>query len=277
MDAIRIANDLPFVLIAGPCQIESSQHAVDIAGDIAEITSELNIGFIYKSSFDKANRTSIKSKRGIDIEKAIGIFDEIKRQIKCPILTDIHQPEQAAILAPHVDVLQIPALLCRQTDLIVAAATTGKCVNIKKGQFLAPHDISNAVGKCTAVNNANIMLTERGTSFGYNMLVNDMRGLQVMKLTGYPVIFDATHSVQQPGGLGTVSGGQREFIETLARAAIATGIAGLFIETHNDPDNAPSDGPCMLPLSVLKDLLVRIKAIDDVVKSFVPQLIKIKC
>ena len=263
-----ISNNSPLFLIAGPCQVESLQHSLDMAGKISEITKELNINFVYKSSFDKANRSSIDGKRGIGLEKAMDVFDKIKKQIKCPILTDIHSPEQVNIVSHYVDILQIPALLSRQTDLIVAAANTGKCVNIKKGQFMSPYDIKGAITKCTFSGNKNVMVTERGTSFGYNMLINDMRGLQIMREMGFPVIFDATHSVQQPGALGSHSGGQREFIEVLARAATATKISGIFLETHEDPDNAPSDGPCMLPLKELKGLLTRLAEIDAVVKRF---------
>jgi 2-dehydro-3-deoxyphosphooctonate aldolase (KDO 8-P synthase) len=265
---ISIGNHLPLVLIAGPCQIESQDHALEMAGKIAEISNQIGIGFIYKSSFDKANRTSIQGKRGIGLEASLEIFDTIKRDIKCPILTDIHEPQQADLLARHVDILQIPALLSRQTDLIVAAAKTGKCVNIKKGQFLAPNDMANAINKSVSAGNDKIMITERGTSFGYNTLVNDMRGLQIMKNTTYPVIFDATHSVQQPGGLTTSSGGQREFIEVLCRAAVAIGIAGIFIETHQDPENAPSDGKCMLPLHFLRELLERLIEFDTISKKY---------
>lgn len=264
---ISISNDLPFVLIAGPCQIESADHALEMAGKIAEICSKLGVKFIYKSSFDKANRTSIKGKRGVGLDASLDIFSTIKREIGCPILTDIHEANQAEVVSHYVDVLQIPALLCRQTDLIVAAATTGKCINIKKGQFLAPHDMQNAIDKCVSAGNNQVMVTERGNSFGYNTLVNDMRGLQIMKNTGYPVVFDVTHSVQQPGALQSQSGGQREFIEVLARAATATGIAGLFIETHQDPDNAPSDGKCMLPLHFSEQLLVRLIDIDRITKQ----------
>ncbi len=264
---ISIGNHLPLVLIAGPCQIESQDHALEIAGKIAEISNKIGMDFIYKSSFDKANRTSIQGKRGIGLEASLEIFDIIKREIKCPILTDIHEPQQAELLAKHVDILQIPALLSRQTDLIVAAAKTGKCVNIKKGQFLAPHDMANAINKCVSAGNDKVMVTERGTSFGYNTLVNDMCGLQIMKNTTYPVIFDATHSVQQPGRLTTSSGGQKEFIEVLSRAAVAVGIAGIFIETHQDPENAPSDGKCMLPLHFLGELLERLVEFDTISKK----------
>lgn len=267
LNNLNISNDLPFVLIAGPCQIESESHALDVAGKICEISTKLRIEFIYKSSFDKANRTSISGKRGIGMESSLKIFDSIKKNFNCPILTDIHHPEQAQIISNHVDVLQIPALLCRQTDLIVAAAKTGKCINIKKGQFLSPNDMRNAVEKCLATGNENVLMTERGTSFGYNNLVNDMRGIQIMKDTGYPVVFDATHSVQQPGSLNNATGGQREFIEVLTRAAMATGIAGLFLETHENPDTAPSDGKSMLPLKFLEELLVRAIEIDNITKK----------
>lgn len=265
---LSISNELPLVLIAGPCQIESQNHAIDIAGKIAEISNKFPIKFIYKSSFDKANRTSITGRRGLGLEKSLEVFSMIKKQIGCPILTDIHQVDQAEILSQYVDIIQIPALLSRQTDLIVAAATTGKCVNIKKGQFLAPHDMSNAIDKSISTGNDRVMITERGTSFGYNTLINDMRGLQIMKNRGYPVIFDATHSVQEPGALHFQSGGQREFIETLARAAVAIGIAGIFIETHQDPDNAPSDGKCMMPLDSLGDLLERLMEFDTLAKKY---------
>ena len=264
---ISISNMLPLVLIAGPCQIESQNHALDIAGQIAVITDKLGIKFIYKSSFDKANRTSIKGKRGFGLERSLEVFAVIKKQIGCPILTDIHEINQAEIVSQYVDILQIPALLSRQTDLIIAAAKTGRCVNIKKGQFLAPHDMQNAIDKSISTGNDQVMITERGTSFGYNTLINDMRGLQIMKNTRYTVIFDATHSVQQPGALHYQSGGQREFIEILARAAVATGIAGIFIETHQDPDNAPSDGKCMLPLHFLADLLGRLVEFDFIAKK----------
>jgi len=265
---ISIGNGNPIVLIAGPCQIESENHAVDIAGKISEICRKLKIGFIYKSSFDKANRTAITGKRGLGLEESLYIFSQIKNDIGCQIITDIHEKDQAEIVSQYVDILQIPALLSRQTDLIVAAAKTNKCVNIKKGQFMAPQDIHNAIEKCTAIGNDKVMVTERGTCFGYNTLVNDMRGIQIMKDTSYPVIFDATHSVQQPGALATSSGGQRQFIEVLARASVAIGIAGLFIETHEDPDNAPSDGKCMLPLDNLELLLERMQEFDSLAKRY---------
>ncbi|MDJ1406825.1 MAG: 3-deoxy-8-phosphooctulonate synthase [Candidatus Midichloria sp.] len=268
INEVRIANNLPFLLISGPCQIESKEHALETAYTIAEITKKLGINYIYKSSFDKANRTSIEGQRGIGLEKALEIFAEIKKQIKCPILTDVHLPEQCKIVSEYVDILQIPAFLCRQTDLLIAAGHTGKAVNIKKGQFLAPQNMRNAADKVASTGNQNILLTERGVSFGYNNLVNDMRALPIMAKTGYPVIFDATHSVQQPEGLGLSSGGQREFIKPLARAAVATGIAGIFIETHLNPDRAPSDGPCMLPLSELEELLTELIEFDQIAKKY---------
>ena len=247
---ISISNSNKFFLIAGPCQLESEQHALDMSGKIKEITSKLNIGFIYKTSFDKANRTSLKGKRGIGLEQSLPIFDKIKKETNVPILTDIHNVEQCSIVAKHVDILQIPAFLCRQTDLLIAAAKTKKIINVKKGQFLAPWDMVNVTKKISESGNNNILVTERGASFGYNTLVSDMRSLPIMAKNGYPVIFDATHSVQQPGGQGEKSGGQREFVEHLSRAAVAVGVAGIFMETHQDPDNAPSDGPNMIPLSL---------------------------
>lgn len=265
---INIANNLPFVLIAGPCQMESRDHALEMAHAIYEITKKLNIGFIYKTSFDKANRTSASAQRGIGLEKSLSIFNEVKEKYGCPVLTDIHNEAQCAQVAEIVDILQIPAFLCRQTDLLEAAANTGKVINVKKGQFLAPWDMENVLKKLYSFANEQILLTERGASFGYNNLVSDMRSLAIMAKTGAPVIFDATHSVQQPGGLGQASGGQRDFVPVLARAAIAVGVAGVFIETHQDPDNAPSDGPCMLRLNDLENLLKNLKAIDGVVKSF---------
>ena len=257
---INISNSLPFTLIAGPCQLESEQHAMDMSGKLKEITSELKIGFIYKTSFDKANRTSLKGKRGIGLEQALPIFDKIRKEMNVPVLTDIHNAEQCSIVADHVDVLQIPAFLCRQTDLLIAAAKTNKIINVKKGQFLAPWDMVNVTKKISDSGNNNILVTERGASFGYNTLVSDMRSLPIMAKNGYPVIFDATHSVQQPGGMGDKSGGQREFVRYLARAAVAVGVAGVFMETHQDPDNAPSDGPNMVTLvelnNILQDLLI---------------------
>lgn len=264
---VTAGNELPFVLIAGPCQMESKNHALDIAGELKEITDELKIGLIYKTSFDKANRTSLKAQRGLGLDGALPVFAEIKKKIGCPVLTDVHLPEHCAEAAEVVDVLQIPAFLCRQTDLLVAAAKTGKAINIKKGQFLAPWDMKNVAAKVSDSGNDNILLTDRGASFGYNTLVSDMRSLPIMAGTGYPVIFDATHSVQQPGGQGGSSGGQREFVEVLARAAVAVGVAGLFMETHQDPDNAPSDGPCMVKLKDMKELLKKLKEFDKLSKE----------
>jgi len=264
---IEISNNNKIFIIAGPCQLETEQHAMDMAGKIKEITSKFNMGFIYKTSFDKANRTSLKGQRGMGLEQSLPIFDKIKKQLEVPILTDIHNAEQCAVVAPHVDVLQIPAFLCRQTDLLIAAAKTGKIINVKKGQFLAPWDMINVTKKIVDSGNNNILVTERGASFGYNTLVSDMRSLPIMAKNGYPVIFDATHSVQQPGGLGETSGGQREFVEYLARAAVAVGVAGVFIETHQDPDNAPSDGPNMVPLDKLEKLLSQLFEIDNLIKK----------
>jgi len=266
---IRIANDLPFVLLAGPCQLESRDHAIDLCGKIVEITKGLNIPYIFKASFDKANRTSITGARGVGLEKAKAIFSDIKKTYGCPIVTDVHEPAQCEQIAPYVDILQIPAFLCRQTDLVVAAAKTGKVLNIKKGQFLAPWDMKNVVGKADQAGNPNVMVTERGASFGYNTLVVDMRSLPIMaQETGCPVVFDATHSVQQPGGRGTSTGGQREFAPVLARAAVAVGVAAVFIETHEDPDKSPSDGPNMIPLSELKGVLAQLKALDKIRKGY---------
>jgi 2-dehydro-3-deoxyphosphooctonate aldolase (KDO 8-P synthase) len=265
--SVEISNSNSFCLIAGPCQLETEQHAMDMAGKIKEITTSLGIGFIYKTSFDKANRTSLKGKRGAGLEQSLPIFDKIKKELNVPILTDIHNIEQCAVVAKHVDVLQIPAFLCRQTDLLIAAAKTKKIINVKKGQFLAPWDMVNVTKKISDSGNNNILVTERGASFGYNTLVSDMRSLPIMAKNGYPVIFDATHSVQQPGGQGDKSGGQREFVEHLSRAAIAVGVAGVFMETHQDPDNAPSDGPNMIPLSKLQNLLKQLIEIDNIIKS----------
>jgi len=265
--SVEISNSNSFCLIAGPCQLETEQHAMDMAGKIKEITTSLGIGFIYKTSFDKANRTSLKGKRGAGLEQSLPIFDKIKKELNVPILTDIHNIEQCAVVAKHVDVLQIPAFLCRQTDLLIAAAKTKKIINVKKGQFLAPWDMVNVTKKISDSGNNNILVTERGASFGYNTLVSDMRSLPIMAKNGYPVIFDATHSVQQPGGQGDKSGGQREFVEHLSRAAIAVGVAGVFMETHQDPDNAPSDGPNMIPLSNLQNLLKQLIEIDNIIKS----------
>ena len=264
---IDISNSKKFCLIAGPCQLETEQHAMDMSGKIKEITSKLGVSFIYKTSFDKANRTSLKGKRGVGLEQSLAIFDKIKKELDVPILTDIHNAEQCSILAKHVDILQIPAFLCRQTDLLIAAAKTNKIINVKKGQFLAPWDMINVTKKISDSGNNNILVTERGASFGYNTLVSDMRSLPIMAKNGYPVIFDATHSVQQPGGQGDASGGQREFVEHLSRAAVAVGVAGVFMETHQDPDNAPSDGPNMIPLSNLENLLKQLIEIDKVIKN----------
>tara|TARA_B100001121_G_scaffold201660_1_gene176335 strand:+ start:1628 stop:2455 length:828 start_codon:yes stop_codon:yes gene_type:complete len=266
-NGIKISNKNPLTLIAGPCQLESEQHSMDMAGKIKEITDKFNIGFVYKTSFDKANRTSLTSKRGAGLEKSLPVFDKIKKELKIPVLTDIHSIEQCSIISKHVDILQIPAFLCRQTDLLIAAAKTNKIINVKKGQFLAPWDMKNVTKKISESGNNNILVTERGASFGYNTLVSDMRALPIMSELGYPVIFDATHSVQQPGGMGDKSGGQREFVEYLARAAVAVGVAGVFIETHQDPDNAPSDGPNMLPIEKLEHLLNQLFEIDKLVKT----------
>ncbi|MDC2996141.1 3-deoxy-8-phosphooctulonate synthase [Candidatus Pelagibacter sp.] len=266
-NGIKISNKDTFTLIAGPCQLESEQHSMDMAGKIKEIADKFNIGFIYKTSFDKANRTSLRGKRGAGLEKSLPVFDKIKKDLKVSILTDIHNEEQCLAVSNHVDILQIPAFLCRQTDLLIAAAKTKKIINVKKGQFLAPWDMANVTKKISDSGNSNILVTERGASFGYNTLVSDMRSLPIMSRLGYPVIFDATHSVQQPGGMGDKSGGQREFVEYLARAAVAVGVAGVFIETHQDPDNAPSDGPNMLPINKLEQLLNQLYEIDKLVKS----------
>lgn len=262
-----IANHLPFTLIAGPCQMESRVHALMTAEKIKTITDKLNIPVIYKTSFDKANRTSINTERGLGMDKALPIFQEIKDTFNMPVLTDVHDASQCQVLSSVIDVLQIPAFLCRQTDLVVAAAQTGCVLNIKKGQFLAPWDMKNVIAKAVASGNKNVMACDRGTSFGYNTLVSDMRGLDIMKRECGVVIFDATHSVQQPGGQGATSGGQREFVEVLARAAFAVGVGGVFIETHQDPDNAPSDGPNMIALNDLEKLLRRLQIIDSVVKD----------
>ena len=264
---INIGNNKPFFLIAGPCQIESQEHALHMATEIKKITDFVGIDLIYKSSFDKANRTSLHGKRGAGLEEGMRIFDYLKKQIPgLRIITDVHTEEQCSIVAPHVDALQIPAFLCRQTDLLLAAANTGKYINVKKGQFLAPWDMANVAEKLTSTGNKNIWLCERGTSFGYNTLVNDMRGLHEMKKTGYPVVIDATHSCQQPGGQGTSSGGNREHIPVIAKAAVAVGVAGVFMEVHNDPDNAYSDGPNNLHLDDLEKLLTKLKEIDQIVK-----------
>lgn len=265
---VSFSNASPFILIAGPCQLESRQHALDVASRLKEICSGLGIGLVYKTSYDKANRTSLSGRRGAGLEAALPVFEEVRQKLKLPVLTDVHTEEQCALVAPFVDILQIPAFLCRQTDMLVAAANTGKVVNVKKGQFLAPWDMKNVVAKITSSGNANVLVTERGASFGYNTLVSDMRALPVMSEMGAPVIFDATHSVQQPGGQGASSGGDRRFVETLARAAVAVGVAGVFIETHEDPDNAPSDGPNMVPLDQMQALLERLMAFDQVTKGF---------
>ena len=264
---LSISNTGPFILIAGPCQLESEKHALDVATELKNITEKLGVGLIYKTSFDKANRTSLKGKRGTGLEKSLPVFDKIRKDVGIPVLTDVHTVEQCSIVSQHVDVLQIPAFLCRQTDLLIAAAKTGKVINVKKGQFLAPWDMVNVTKKIEDSGNKNILVTERGASFGYNTLVSDMRSLPIMAKNGYPVVFDATHSVQQPGGMGDKSGGQREFVEYLARAAIAVGVAAVFMETHPDPDNAPSDGPNMVPLSKMPSLLNQLVEIDKLIKN----------
>ena len=264
---IEISNNNKICLIAGPCQLETEQHAMDMAGKIKEITSKYNIGFIYKTSFDKANRTSLKGKRGAGLEKSLPVFDKIKKELNIPVLTDIHNEDQCTLVSKHVDVIQIPAFLCRQTDLLIAAAKTKKIINVKKGQFLAPWDMVNVTKKISDSGNNNILVTERGASFGYNTLVSDMRSIPIMAKSGYPVVFDGTHSVQQPGGLGEKSGGQREFIEYLTRAAVAVGVAAVFLETHQDPDNAPSDGPNMVPLDKMDQLVSQLVEIDNLIKK----------
>ena len=266
----EIGNKLPLAIIAGPCQIESRQHAVDIAGAMVEMTKELGVNYIFKASYDKANRTSLRSPRGVGIEEGMKTFDEIKKLYGCPILTDVHEREQCAIAAEHVDMLQIPAFLCRQTDLVIAAAQTGKIINIKKGQFLAPWDMKNLVMKSVDSGNPNVCLTERVTCFGYNTLVTDMRAFpQMAKDTGCPIIFDATHSVQQPGGLGGCSGGQREFAPVLARAAVAVGVAAVFMETHENPDKALSDGPNSIALKDMKRVISELMAYDKITKTII--------
>jgi 2-dehydro-3-deoxyphosphooctonate aldolase (KDO 8-P synthase) len=264
---VTVGNDLPFTLIAGPCQIESRAHALEVAQGLVEITGKLGIPLIYKSSYDKANRTSVGGQRGIGIEEGLPILAEIRETHGCPVLTDVHEPEQCARSAQAVDVLQIPAFLCRQTDLLLAAGKTGRAINVKKGQFLAPWDMKNVVAKIASTGNRDVLLTERGASFGYNTLVSDYRGLPIMAETGCPIVFDATHSVQQPGGQGTASGGERRFVPLLARAAIAAGVAAIFMETHPDPDCAPSDGPVMVPLKRLADLLENLVAFDRLAKA----------
>jgi len=265
--AARFGNHLPFGLLAGPCQLETLDHARMIAGSLAELCARLGIPFVFKASYDKANRTSLGGKRGIGMEKGLEMLARIRDEFGCPVLTDVHEPAHCAIAGQVCDILQIPAFLCRQTDLLLAAGETGRTINVKKGQFLAPWDMANVAAKIASTGNENIMLCERGATFGYNMLVSDMRALPIMAQTGYPVIFDATHSVQLPGGQGLTSGGQREFVPPLARAAIAVGCAGLFIETHEDPDNAPSDGPNMVPLAQMEALLTRLAAFDRLAKE----------
>src|SRR5690348_3353249 len=264
---VRFGNALPLAVIAGPCALESRGHAFEMAAALKEISGKLGLGFVYKTSFDKANRTSASSARGLGLDKALAIFADLRAELGIPLLTDVHEPGQCAVLAEVVDVLQSPAFLCRQTDLLIAAATTGRVVNIKKGQFLAPWDMANVVAKVTGAGNPNVLVTERGVSFGYNTLVSDMRALPILARTGAPVIFDATHSVQQPGGQGSASGGEREFVPVLARAAVAVGVAGVFIETHQDPDCAPSDGPNMVPLKEMDALLARLVAFDRLAKG----------
>ena len=264
---VTFAQDGRLSLIAGPCQMESRDHAYMIAGTLVELCEKLGLGLVYKSSYDKANRTSLAGKRGIGIDKAMEVFADLKKDFGFPVLTDIHTEEQCAVVAETVDILQIPAFLCRQTDLLVAAAKTGRVINVKKGQFLAPWDMKNVLAKFTESGNPNVLLCERGASFGYNTLVSDMRSLPIMASLGAPVVFDATHSVQQPGGQGGSTGGDRRFVETLARAAIAVGIAGLFVETHEDPDNAPSDGPNMVHLKDMPRLLEKLLAFDAVAKA----------
>ncbi|MEX2614701.1 MAG: 3-deoxy-8-phosphooctulonate synthase [Alphaproteobacteria bacterium] len=265
--ALTIGNDLPLTVLAGPCAMESRDHALKTAAALKDIADRVGFGLIYKSSFDKANRTSAKSARGIGLDKALSIFADIRNAIGCPVVTDVHEPHQCASVAEAVDVLQIPAYLCRQTDLLVAAAETGRAINIKKGQFLAPWDMANVVEKCTSAGNENVMMCERGASFGYNTLVSDMRSLPIMAATGFPVIFDATHSVQQPGGQGATSGGQREFVPVLARAAISIGVAAVFMEVHEEPDRAPSDGPNMVRLDDFEALMETLMAFDRMAKA----------
>ena len=264
---LSLSNSKTFTLIAGPCHLENEKHALSVAERLKEITQKLNIGLIYKTSYDKANRTSLKGKRGAGLETSLPIFDKIKKDLEIPVLTDVHSVDQCEIVAKHVDILQIPAFLCRQTDLLIAAAKTKKIINVKKGQFLAPWDMINVTKKIEDSGNKNILVTERCASFGYNTLVSDMRSIPIMAKNGYPVVFDATHSVQQPGGMGDKSGGQREFVEYLARAAVAVGVAAVFMETHPDPDNAPSDGPNMVPLSKMPELLKQLVEIDELIKN----------
>jgi 2-dehydro-3-deoxyphosphooctonate aldolase (KDO 8-P synthase) len=264
---VKFGNGLRLAVIAGPCALESRAHAFEMAAALKEIAAGLGIGLVYKTSFDKANRTSASSARGLGLDKALTIFADLRRELSIPVLTDVHEPDQCAPVAEAVDVLQIPAFLCRQTDLLVAAAKTGRAINVKKGQFLAPWDMANVVAKITAAGNPNVLVTERGVSFGYNTLISDMRALPILAKIGAPVIFDATHSVQQPGGQGTSSGGERAFVPVLARAATAVGVAGVFIETHQDPDRAPSDGPNMIPLKDLASLLERLMQFDALAKK----------
>jgi 2-dehydro-3-deoxyphosphooctonate aldolase (KDO 8-P synthase) len=266
--SVQVGNHLPFVLISGPCQMESRDHALFTAEKLKRMCGEIGIPLIYKSSFDKANRTSLKGKRGMGLDACLPIFQEIRRDLDLPVLTDVHAEAQCSVVAEAVDVLQIPAFLCRQTDLLLAAARTGKVINVKKGQFLAPWDMTNVAEKIASGGNDSILLTDRGTCFGYNTLISDMRGLQIMaEQTGYPVVFDATHSVQQPGGLGGASGGQRQFVATLSRAAVAVGVAAVFMESHENPDSAPSDGPCMMQLDALPHLLSTLKQFDRICKE----------
>jgi 2-dehydro-3-deoxyphosphooctonate aldolase (KDO 8-P synthase) len=264
---VTFANDRPLTIIAGPCQLESREHALEMSQALVEITGRLGLGLVYKSSFDKANRTSGSAARGLGMEKSLPIMAEIREKFGCPVLTDIHDAAQCAPVAEAVDILQIPAFLCRQTDLLLAAGATGRAINVKKGQFLAPWDMKNVAAKIASTGNDKVLLTERGVSFGYNTLVSDMRSLPILAQTGYPVVFDATHSVQQPGGQGASSGGQREFVPVLARAAVSIGVAAVFIETHQDPDHAPSDGPNMVPLSKLEALLTTLVALDRIAKA----------
>jgi len=264
---VAVANDRPLVLIAGPCALESAEHALETAAALADMAARQGLGFVYKTSFDKANRTAVDSPRGVGLEAALPVLAEVRARIGCPVLTDVHEPAQCAAVAEAVDVLQIPAFLCRQTDLLVAAGRTGRPVNVKKGQFLAPWDMTHVAAKVAATGNENVLLTERGASFGYNTLVSDLRALPQLAATGWPVVFDATHSVQQPGGQGSTSGGQREFAPVMARAAVSLGIAGVFIETHQDPDTAPSDGPNMIPLARMEALVASLMAFDRLAKA----------
>jgi 2-dehydro-3-deoxyphosphooctonate aldolase (KDO 8-P synthase) len=264
---VTFSNSMPLALIAGPCQMESREHAFMMAGRLKDLCAKLRIGLVYKTSFDKANRTSLSGKRGVGLEKSLAVFADIRKEFGLPVITDVHEIYQCAELAPVIDILQIPAFLSRQTDLLVAAAKTGCIINVKKGQFLAPWDMKNVVQKVVASGNPNVMLTERGASFGYNTLVSDMRSLPIMAETGAPVIFDATHSVQQPGGQGTSTGGDRRMVPVLARAAVAVGVAGVFVETHEDPDNAPSDGPNMMPLAEMEGFIARLMALDRIAKA----------